>query len=88
MVAGLPVAACFEHCAFSYALRSVKPEPECYLAVLAMLGASPADVVFLDDRPDNVAGAQALGIRSVQFIDPVQARAALAAHGIIATPRS
>ena len=33
VVAGLPVAACFEHCAFSYSLRSVKPEPECYRAV-------------------------------------------------------
>jgi putative hydrolase of the HAD superfamily len=88
VVAGLPVAAHFEHCAFSYSLRSVKPEPECYRAVLAMLGADPADVVFLDDRPDNVTGAQALGIRGVQFTDPVQARAALAAHGIIATLRS
>jgi len=87
-VAGLPVAACFEHCAFSYSLRSVKPEPECYLAVLALLGAGPADVVFLDDRPGNVAGAQALGIRSVQFTDPGQARAALAAHGVVTTPRS
>jgi putative hydrolase of the HAD superfamily len=88
VVAGLPVAAHFEHCAFSYALRSVKPEPECYLAVLAMLGAGPADVVFLDDKPVNVAAAQALGIRSVQFTDPGQARAALAAHGVATTPRS
>ena len=88
VVAGLPVAARFEHCAFSYSLRSVKPDPECYRAVLAMLGASPACVVFLDDRPDNVAGAQALGIRSVRFTDPAQARAALAAHGVVATPRS
>jgi len=88
VVAGLPVAAHFEHCAFSYSLRSVKPEPECYRAVLAMLDAGPADVVFLDDRPENVAAAQALGIRSVQFTDPGQARAALAAHGIIATLRS
>ena len=88
VVAGLPVAAHFEHCAFSYSLRSVKPEPECYRAVLAMLGAGPADVVFLDDKPENVAGAQALGLRSVQFTEPGQARAALAAHGIITTLRS
>jgi len=88
VVAALPVAACFEHCVFSYALRSVKPEPECYRAVLAMLGASPADVVFLDDRADNVAGAQALGMRGVQFTDPGQARAALAAYGVVTTPRS
>ena len=88
VVAGLPVAAHFEHCAFSYSLRSLKPEPECYRAVLAMLGAGPADVVFLDDKPENVAGAQALGLRSVQFTEPGQARAALAAHGIITTLRS
>src|SRR5215831_10304431 len=88
VVAGLPVSAHFEHCVFSYSLRSVKPEPECYRAVLAMLGAGPADVIFLDDRPDNVAGAQALGIRSVQFTDSAQARAALATHGIITTLRS
>ena len=88
VVAGLPVAAHFEHCAFSYSLRSVKPEPECYRATLAILGADPADVVFLDDRPDNVAAAQALGIRSVQFTDPGKARAALAAYGVVTTPRS
>jgi putative hydrolase of the HAD superfamily len=88
VVAGLPVAARFEHCVFSSSLGSVKPQPECYRAVLAMLGAAPADVLFLDDRSENVAGAQALGIRSVQFTDPGQARAALAAYGVVATPRS
>ena len=69
-VAGLPVARAFAHCAFSCFLGSVKPEPECYQAVLAMLGARPADVVFIDDRPENVAGAVALGIRGVQFTTP------------------
>ena len=56
--------------------------------MLAILGAGPADVVFLDDKKENVAGAQALGIRSVHFTDPGQARAALAAYGVVTTPRS
>jgi len=88
VLVNLPVVTRFEHCVFSCYLGLLKPAPECYRAVLAMLGASPADVVFLDDKPDNVAGAQALGIRGVQFIDPGQARAALTEHGIITTPRS
>ena len=88
VVAGLPVAAHFEHCLFSSSLGWVKPQPECYRAALAILGASQADVVFLDDRPENVAGARALGIRSVRFTDPGQARAALAAYGVVTTPRS
>jgi putative hydrolase of the HAD superfamily len=83
-VAALPVAACFEHCLFSCYLRAVKPEPECYRAVLALLGASPADVVFVDDRVPNITGAQALGIRGVHFTGPAQARAALARHGVTA----
>src|SRR5690349_17905954 len=88
VVAGLPGAAHYEHCAYSHSRRSGKPEPQCYRAVQAKLGAGPADVVFLDDKPDNVAGAQALGIRSVQFTEPAQARAALAAYGVVTTPRS
>jgi putative hydrolase of the HAD superfamily len=87
VVAELPLARVFEHQAFSCFLGSVKPEPECYRAVLAMLGAQPADVVFLDDRPENVAGAAALGIRGVHFTTPQAARAALAGHGVTVTPR-
>ena len=86
VVAALPIAARFEHCLFSCYLRAVKPQPECYRAVLALLGAGPADVVFVDDRAPNIAGAQALGIRGVQFTGPAQARAALARHGVTVVP--
>ena len=82
-----PVARFFEHLAFSAYLGSVKPEPECYRAVLAMLGASPGDVVFIDDRPENVAGAAAAGIHGVHFTTPEAVRTALAGHGIVVTPR-
>ena len=84
VVAALPIASRFEHCFFSCYLRAVKPQPECYRAVLALLGASPADVVFVDDRAHNITGAQALGIRGVHFTGPAQARAALARHGVAA----
>jgi putative hydrolase of the HAD superfamily len=57
-----------------------------YQAVLTLLGASPGEVVFLDDRPENVAGAEALGIRSVHFTGPDEARAALARYGVTTAP--
>lgn len=81
-VQALPVAGYFEHLVFSCALKSAKPDPECFQATLALLGAEPGDVVFLDDRPENVAGAAALGIRSVHFTDAQAARAGLTRHGI------
>src|SRR5215472_19285462 len=86
VVAALPVATYFEHCTFSCYLRTVKPEPEVYRAVLTLLGAGAGEVVFLDDRPENVAGAEALGIRSVHFTGRGDARAALARHGVTIAP--
>ena len=81
-VHGLPLASHFGHLVFSCALKSAKPDPECFRATLAVLGAEPAEVVFLDDRPDNVAAAAALGITSFQFTDAPAARADLARCGI------
>ena len=87
VLAEQPVARFFEHLTFSCYLGSVKPEPECYRAVLAILGVRPADVVFIDDRPENVAGAAAVGIHGVHFTTPEAVRTALAGHGILVTPR-
>jgi putative hydrolase of the HAD superfamily len=81
-VSGLPVAGYFEHLIFSCQLKLAKPDPECFRAALAVLGARPADVIFLDDRPNNVAAAAALGIRSIHFTGPEAARAALAGFGV------
>jgi putative hydrolase of the HAD superfamily len=83
-VASLPIAALFEHCLFSCFLRLVKPDAAIYRAVLERLGATPADVIFLDDRQDNVASAAELGIRSVLFTEPGSARAELASLGVVA----
>ena len=78
----LPLARHFEHLVFSCALKSAKPDPGCFRATLALLEAGPGDVIFLDDRPENVSAAAALGIRSVQFTGAPAARADLARHGI------
>jgi putative hydrolase of the HAD superfamily len=82
-VMALPVAALFEHRLFSCFLRLVKPDPAIFLAALGRLGASAADVIFLDDRPENVAGAAEVGIRGVVFTDPGTARSELARQGVV-----
>lgn len=81
-VSGLPVAAHFEHLIFSCYLKLAKPDPECFRAALAVLQAEPAEVIFLDDRPDNVAAAASLGIRSIRFTDAAAAQADLARYGL------
>ena len=57
---------------FSCDLKAVKPDRASYQAVLASIGARTQDVVFVDDRPANVAGAQAAGITAFVFESPAQ----------------
>jgi putative hydrolase of the HAD superfamily len=71
-IGAAPWLASFSRKFFSCDLRAVKPEPAAYEAVLEGLGAGPEQVLFVDDRPVNVAGAEAVGIRAVLFESPEQ----------------
>jgi putative hydrolase of the HAD superfamily len=57
----------FDHHTFSYELRKVKPQPEIYLDAIRGVGVEPSEALFLDDRPDNVAGAQAVGMKALLY---------------------
>jgi putative hydrolase of the HAD superfamily len=74
-IAGLPVAAHFGHLIFSCQLKLAKPDPRCYSQALARLGAYPDEVIFIDDRAENVAAAAAMGLSSVHFTSPEGTRA-------------
>jgi putative hydrolase of the HAD superfamily len=52
---------------FSYELGFHKPDERIYRAALEHLGAEPEECFFLDDRPENVAGARAVGIDAHLF---------------------
>lgn len=66
----LPWMQVVPHRYYSCRLRATKPDPAAYAGTLAGLGADPAEVTFVDDRPANVAGAAAVGLRAVLFTDP------------------
>jgi putative hydrolase of the HAD superfamily len=73
----LPVVAHFGQLIFSCQLKLAKPDPRCYSSALARLGASAEEVIFIDDRSENVAAAAALGLQSVHFTGPERMRAAV-----------
>jgi putative hydrolase of the HAD superfamily len=58
------------HRFYSCRLGANKPDPAAYHGALEALGADPAEVTFVDDRPANVAGAAAVGMRALLFTDP------------------
>ncbi len=57
----------------------MKPDARIYQLALDRLGVPAASVVFVDDAIENIAGAQAVGMRALHFTSPGQAMAALAA---------
>ena len=61
--------ALFDQVTLSYEIHAVKPDPAIYEHCLQGLGSSPRDSLFFDDRIQNVEGAEALGIRAIQFLD-------------------
>lgn len=57
----------FDHVTLSYEVHAVKPEPAIYEHCLEGLGTPPEQTLFLDDRIENVQGAELFGMRGVQF---------------------
>ncbi|WP_214317305.1 HAD family hydrolase [Nonomuraea sediminis] len=73
----LPWIAAIGHRFYSARMGLVKPDPEIYAALAEGLGAAPADIVFIDDRKDNVEGAERAGLTAHHFTDAPSLRAAL-----------
>ncbi len=64
--------------------KLVKPDAAIYRLALDRFGLGAADAVFIDDNAANVAGAEAIGLRSILFKDARATRGELAAAGLIA----
>jgi putative hydrolase of the HAD superfamily len=54
----------FDHVTFSYELKIVKPEAGIYRDALRGVRVPPSEILFLDDKIENVAGARALGLQA------------------------
>jgi putative hydrolase of the HAD superfamily len=52
------------HLNLSFAIQAAKPRARFYQTGLEALGVAPGEVLFVDDRAENVAAAQALGIQA------------------------
>ena len=60
-------------------LGAVKPDAAFYEKALAKFGVTPDTCLLVDDRPENVAGAEAFGIRAILYSNAETAIAAVQA---------
>ncbi len=78
-----PFFANFDGYLFSYEVGAMKPQPEIYAAMEAMVGRRGADLIYLDDRAENIAAGAARGWRTVLHKTPEKTRAALEIFGVL-----
>jgi putative hydrolase of the HAD superfamily len=67
----------FKKVFLSYELGYRKPDAKAYLAVLKTLGIKPEDIVFVDDKEENVKAAAALGIKVILYKGAARLKAEL-----------
>jgi|SRR5579872_251166 len=65
---------------YSCTVRKTKPAREIYEHCVDGLGVDASEVVFLDDRPENIEGASKLGIHGILFDTPERAAVELASR--------
>jgi len=78
-----PFFAHFDGYILSYEVGAMKPEAKIYEAMEAMTGRTGADLVYLDDRAENIAAGAARGWRAILHETPEKSRGELQRLGIL-----
>jgi HAD superfamily hydrolase (TIGR01509 family) len=78
-----PFFANFDGYIFSFEVGAMKPQPKIYEALETLTGKRGAELIYIDDRPENIEAGAARGWQAILHETPEQTRQALAAAGII-----
>lgn len=68
--ASLPFASLIEAPIFSCDVGYLKPDPHIYHIACERLGAMPGECLYIGDRPEEVIGARAVGMRAIRVRPP------------------
>jgi len=81
-VEAYPFLADFEVAVVSGEVGYIKPDPRIFDELLRRTGLAADQMIFIDDRTDNVEAARQLGFRAIRFTGPQALAADLAAQGL------
>jgi len=79
-----PFFANFDGYIFSYEVGAMKPQVKIYEALEAMTGKRGAEIVYLDDRQENIDAGAARGWQTILQTEPAKSRAAIERLGLLA----
>jgi glucose-1-phosphatase len=72
----------FDLAVLSYEIGACKPEPKIFAAAAELAGVRPEEIFFVDDMPENVAGARQAGFDAVLYTTTPLLVAALRERGV------
>ena len=78
----VPVFPLFDAVTLSFEVGALKPEEAIYRDALRKLSLPPEECAYVDDIPEYVEGARAIGMRGIRFQSPEQLRDDLAELGV------
>ena len=67
--ARLPWLTEFHHKTFSHRLGIAKPDASIYAHAVEGMGVAPDEILFIDDRQENVAAARDAGMTAIRYFD-------------------
>jgi len=67
------IADAFDHIVISSEVGIVKPQKEIYGLALSGLDVEAEETLFIDDFVENIQGAEAVGMHTIHFQDPIEA---------------
>jgi FMN phosphatase YigB (HAD superfamily) len=79
-----PFFANFDGYILSYEVGAMKPAAKIYEALEALTGKRGPEIVYLDDRAENIAAGAARGWQTILQTDPAKSRAAIERLGLLA----
>jgi FMN phosphatase YigB (HAD superfamily) len=71
----------FDGYILSYEVKAMKPDAPIYAALEKMTGKRGNEIVYIDDRAENIAGGAAFGWRTIFHETPEKTRAAMKSFG-------
>ncbi len=72
----------FHHRTWSYALKIAKPEADIYEHAVAGLGTAREQILFIDDKEENIAAARQAGLETLHFTTYADMEAEMLERGL------
>ncbi|MBX7067561.1 MAG: HAD family phosphatase [Parachlamydiales bacterium] len=73
----------FDPCILSCEIMCKKPDPEAYAILIERIGLPPEQIIFIDDKLENIEAARALGIDGIHFQSVDQIKAELSQRKVV-----